>query len=174
MSCWIGTRRLTMSGALKPPSLSIRVAEARSVEAKFATVETALAARLADASPPDRRMRAATRWLARHPVGRIEDLAAFLDIGPRRLHRHFTAAVGYGPKTFQRVLRLQRVLAQAGREPLVGRLADIALDAGYADQAHMSREIRALTGRSPRALLKGTQSTLDLSDLFKTDTGPLL
>jgi AraC-like DNA-binding protein len=91
-----------------------------------------------------------------------------------RLHRHFTAAVGYGPKTLQRVLRLQRVLAQAGRQPLVGRLADIALDAGYADQAHMSREVRALTGRNPRALLDGAQSTLDLSDLFKTDTGPLL
>jgi AraC-like DNA-binding protein len=155
-------------------SLSIRVAEAPSVEAKLAPVETALAARLADAHAPDRRMRAATRWLAQHPVGRIEDLAALLDIGPRRLHRHFTAAVGYGPKTLQRVLRLQRVLAQAGRQSLVGRLADFALDAGYADQAHMSREVRALTGRSPRALLDGAQSTLDLSDLFKTDTGPLL
>jgi transcriptional regulator GlxA family with amidase domain len=88
-------------------------------------------------------------------------------VGERRLHRRFEAAIGYGPKTFQRVLRLQRALGLAGRgtQP---RLALIAAAAGYADQAHMSRELRALTGRSPSPLLQGCASTLELSDLFKT------
>lgn len=31
-------------------------------------------------------------------------------------------------------------------------LAEVAAQAGYADQAHLSREVRALTGRSPAAL----------------------
>jgi transcriptional regulator GlxA family with amidase domain len=114
-------------------------------------------------------MAAATYWLARHPAGRIEDLARFLGLGGRRLHRRFVAAVGYGPKTFQRVLRLQRVLALAGSGQRPAGLAMLALGAGYADQAHMGRELRALTGRSPRELLDGASSTLALSDLFKTD-----
>jgi AraC-like DNA-binding protein len=48
-------------------------------------------------------------------------------------------------------------------------LAGLAAEAGYADQAHMSRELRKLTGRSPGALLPGSTSTLELSDLFKTE-----
>ena len=60
---------------------------------------------------------AATLWLARHPAGRIADLCRLLEVGERRLRRRFAAAIGYGPKTFQRALRLQRVLAQAGRLP---------------------------------------------------------
>jgi AraC-like DNA-binding protein len=47
-------------------------------------------------------------------------------------------------------------------------LAALAAEAGYADQAHMSREVRGLTGQSPGVLMRGAQSTLALSDLFKT------
>jgi AraC-like DNA-binding protein len=47
-------------------------------------------------------------------------------------------------------------------------LAQLAAEAGYADQPHMTREMRALTGLSPAALLPGRGSTLALSDLFKT------
>jgi AraC-like DNA-binding protein len=154
--------------------VSAQVIEAPSIQAKLAMAEAALAARIAVAGPPDRSIAAAARWLARHPDGRIEDLARFLDMGDRRLHRRFTAAIGYGPKTFQRVLRLQRVLALAGRRQRPAGLAMLALEAGYADQAHMSRELRALTGRSPRELLDGASSTLALSDLFKTDAAPTL
>jgi AraC-like DNA-binding protein len=141
--------------------------------ARLAAAEAALARRLADAGPLDPAIAAATLWLARHPAGRIEDLAGFLDIGHRRLRRRFAAAVGYGPKTLQRVLRLQRVLALAGRGPRPAMsLAVLAAEAGYADQAHMSRELQALAGRSPRALLQSPASTLELSDLFKTEAAP--
>jgi AraC-like DNA-binding protein len=126
-----------------------------------------LGAHVADAAPPDPSIIAATRWLARHPAGRIDELARSIGWSGRRLHRRFTAAVGYGPKTFQRVVRLQRVLTLAGNQPM----ALLALDAGYADQAHMSREVRALAGRSPRELLRDPHSTLP-SDLFKTDPAP--
>ena len=71
---------------------------------------------------PDPMIAAATLWLARHPAGRIADLCRLLEVGERRLRRRFAAAIGYGPKTFQRVLRLQRVLAQAGRLPAAAGL----------------------------------------------------
>jgi transcriptional regulator GlxA family with amidase domain len=153
--------------------LSRRIAGLKSIEARLAAAEATLAAWVADAGPPDRGIAAATRWLARHPAGRVEDLAGFLDMGPRQLHRRFVAAVGYGPKTLQRVLRLQRVLALAARSRRES-LAMLAAAAGYADQAHMSRELQALTGQSPRVLLRAGQSTLELSDLFKTGAAPAL
>ncbi|MGW4488481.1 helix-turn-helix domain-containing protein [Amycolatopsis sp. NPDC004368] len=64
-------------------------------------------------------------------------------VGERQLRRRFTVAVGYGPATYLRVLRLQRAIALA---PHVPGLAGLAASAGYADQAHLSRECRALTG----------------------------
>jgi AraC-like DNA-binding protein len=153
-------------------ALSARVIEQPSFGARLEAA-AALAGRLAAARPLDPVIAASTSWLARHPEGRIADLARILEVGERRLRRHFALAVGYGPKTFQRVLRLQRLLALAGRAPRPDlSLAALAAEAGYADQAHMSRELRQLTGRSPGALLPGSASTLELSDLFKTATVP--
>lgn len=78
-----------------------------------------------------------------------DQVADRLGVTTRTLHRRSLAAFGYGPRTLGRVLRLQRVL------PLLDAglpLADVAHRAGYADQPHLSREVRALTGRSPAAL----------------------
>jgi transcriptional regulator GlxA family with amidase domain len=152
--------------------LADRLGEQPSVAARQALAEAALIARLGSARAPDRTILAASRWLARHPIGRVATLARLLEVGERRLHRRFTAAVGYGPKTFQRVMRLQRLLALARRGPRSpARGAMLAADAGYADQAHLARELRALTGEIAAALLPGSGTTLELSDLFKTGTG---
>jgi AraC-like DNA-binding protein len=84
------------------------------------------------------------------PATRVDALGAELGLSERQLRRRFAEAVGYGPKTLGRVLRLQRFLALArgGDE-----LARLALSAGYADQAHLTREARRLTGRTPRELI---------------------
>ncbi len=59
------------------------------------------------------------------------------------------AAFGYGPKTLDRVLRLQRFLALGpGRTEPPG-WPELAADAGYADQAHLGHDCRALR-RPPR------------------------
>jgi len=75
-----------------------------------------------------------------------------LDISPRTLRRRCQDAFGYGPKTLDRILRFQRFLklAREGREP---RLAALAFEAGYADQAHLTREGRRLSGLSPTMVL---------------------
>jgi transcriptional regulator GlxA family with amidase domain len=87
--------------------------------------------------------------LARAPDTPVPELAAAVGLGERQLRRRFAAAVGYGPKTFARVARFRRALylVRAG-EPL----AAAAAGAGYADQAHMTREVGALAGRTPGAL----------------------
>ncbi|HTE54592.1 MAG TPA: DUF6597 domain-containing transcriptional factor [Kofleriaceae bacterium] len=114
----------------------------------------------------------ATAWLARHPGGRIEALAREIGVSPRQLHRRFVAAVGYGPKTFQRIARFQRLLALA-RPPARARLGQLALEAGYADQAHMTREVGELAGRTPAAVVGRVGSALEVADLFPSAPDPL-
>jgi AraC-like DNA-binding protein len=69
--------------------------------------------------------------------------AARSGLGERQLRRRCEAAFGYGPKTLARVLRLQRALELARRGV---PFASVAAEAGYADQPHFAREVRALTG----------------------------
>ena len=73
-----------------------------------------------------------------------------LGVSERQLRRRFEDAVGYGPKTLARVLRFQRFLALASGG---GELARLAFAAGYADQAHLTRECRRLAGRTPAELV---------------------
>jgi AraC-like DNA-binding protein len=87
------------------------------------------------------------------PRTAVERLAFDLGLGERQLRRRFDGAVGYGPKTLQRVLRFQRFLALARDAGATADLADLAFAAGYADQAHLTRECRRLAGLPPAALL---------------------
>jgi AraC-like DNA-binding protein len=99
--------------------------------------------------PTDPLDRAAALAMAR-PGTRVGALGAELGMSERQLRRRFLDSVGYGPKTLGRILRFQRflTLARPGAD-----LARLALDAGYADQAHLTREVRRLSGRTPAALV---------------------
>jgi AraC-like DNA-binding protein len=95
-----------------------------------------------------------------HPVN-IDTLATHLALSPSQLRRRCLHAVGVSPKVLQRTLRFQGflALAQAGATATGRRgedgTAGLAIDAGYADQAHLSRECLRLTGLTPRQLLRG-------------------
>ncbi|MGP4016332.1 helix-turn-helix domain-containing protein [Saccharopolyspora sp. 5N708] len=77
----------------------------------------------------------------------IPMLADTLGLSERQLRRRVTAAVGYGPQTLTGVLRLQRATRLGVRRR---GLAELAHTVGYADQAHLTREFRRLTGLTPR------------------------
>lgn len=119
--------------------------------------------RAARAKPLDVAVDAGIRWLAAHPHGRIAELSRYVGLSRRHLQRRFAAAVGYGPKTFQSVLRFQRLLFLAGtkRIPTLGQLS---VDAGYVDHAHMAHEVQRLAETSPTVLFKDAGCTLGLSD----------
>jgi AraC-like DNA-binding protein len=68
-------------------------------------------------------------------------------VSERQLERLFDERVGYGPKVFARVVRLERsVRALRGS---IASWARLAADCGYSDQAHLVREFRALAGVTP-------------------------
>ncbi len=70
-------------------------------------------------------------------------IARHVGLSARQLQRRSTVAFGYGTKTLQRILRLQRALTlvRAGT-----RAADSAARSGYADQAHLARDVKDLAG----------------------------
>ncbi|GIJ28456.1 hypothetical protein Vqi01_36180 [Micromonospora qiuiae] len=84
----------------------------------------------------------------RLPVGLV---AVRCGLSSRQLQRRCNTAFGYGPKTLHRILRLQRALALARSGQ---SLATVAAEAGYADQAHLAREVRAMAAVPLSALLR--------------------
>ncbi|MEU3772775.1 helix-turn-helix transcriptional regulator [Streptomyces sp. NPDC032472] len=112
-------------------------------------------ARTAETGPADPlAARVAAGLRAGHSVAAV---AADVGLGARQLHRRSLDAFGYGPRMLGRVLRLQRALALA-RQGLAA--AEVAHRAGYADQAHYTREVRALAGTTPGAYAAGSAGSV--------------
>jgi transcriptional regulator GlxA family with amidase domain len=98
------------------------------------------------------RLRAASGWPKRLCQSdgrlRVDELARDAGYSRRHLTARFRAEYGLAPKTAARVMRFERARALVAR-PEPPALARIAAACGYADQAHMNREWRALAGASP-------------------------
>ena len=110
------------------------------------------AALVADGAPDPAVTRAAR--LLGDPRARTEDVAAEVGLSLRQLRRRCHGAVGYGPKTLQRVLRFRRFVSRIDARPEVLDLAALAAETGYADQAHLTRECTRLSGLTPAALAR--------------------
>ena len=149
-----------------------RIADQPHLSAKLSAMQAALLPRVATADPVDRATGAAIQWIARHPRGRVEQLSEWLGLSSRQIRRGFTMTVGYGPKLFQSVLRFQRVLRLASRTGVPWTLAQFAADSDYADQAHMTREVRRFYGNPPGRSLRSARCALRLSGLIETTPEP--
>lgn len=112
-----------------------------------------LAGEMVAAAPPDPLVAAAAQRLGR-PRVRVGAVARELGVSERQLHRRCLAAVGYGPVLLRRVLRFRRFVSRIDAGGALDDLAGLAADAGYADQAHLSRESRELGGLPPAALAR--------------------
>jgi AraC-like DNA-binding protein len=147
-------RRVTLSelwGA-EAERLEEQLAGAASTAVRREILQRELRRRLPGAKPPDRVVAGAVAELCADGLRRVDGLGEALGISERQLRRRFHAGVGYGPKVLARVLRFRRMLALGSRRGGLD-LARLALDAGYADQAHMTAECTRLAGRPPGRLL---------------------
>jgi AraC-like DNA-binding protein len=109
--------------------------------------------------------RAAMRVRA-DPATAIEALADEQHVSRRQLERDFGHWLGTSPRHLAQVARVQAFSrkAQAG-----GGLADIAAELGFADQAHMSRVVRQLSGLTPRQFVRSARTPLAAA--FRSATG---
>ena len=128
-------------------ALADRLGETSSAAARLALAESWIARRLADAPAPDPRVAGALALIARGggrlPVARLAEATG---LSRQTLHARIAAATGLGPKALSRVARLERARRLI---PRATGWADLAALAGYADEAHLSREFHALAGRPP-------------------------
>ena len=110
------------------------------------------ASRAGSSAAPDPRVVVAALAARADAAPAVPAVADAVGLGERQLRRAFTAGVGYGPRTFARVMRFRRALEllERGEAP-----ARAAADAGYADQPHMTREARRAAGRTPGAFRAG-------------------
>jgi AraC family transcriptional regulator len=112
--------------------------------------------------PRPRRGRDEPAWLAsvidrlhaefdrRHTLG---ELARDAGVHPIRLARVFRRSLGVGIGDYVQELRVRWIERRLG-EPDIG-LAELAVAAGFADQSHMTRVFRNVTGRTPGSLREG-------------------
>lgn len=135
------------------------------------------AARLRDEKTVAGRLRAAERYLCqvagsrdltylnraeeliRASAGnmRVADVADRLCISRRQLERAFKNKLGMSPKQYTRIARLSFV-HQLLRQGRFHSLADVAYQAGYADQSHFNRDFKLLVGEQPSRFLAEQES----------------
>ena len=122
-------------------------------ESRAAVLDAALAPLAPEPAPAYRELRALlTRMLADRSLVRVEQVAALASTSARSLQRLFAGYVGVSPKAVLSRYRLQDAAAtiDAGG---VTDLAALAAELGWFDQAHFSREFRAVVGTTPSAYL---------------------
>ncbi len=122
-----------------------------SVEPAALALQKEIAARKMPGSTPDPRLMVAIGELTGATTPRVDDLSDRLGFSRQYLARRCKHLVGIGPKRLARIARFRRLLKLADAGPS-GGWAGAAHTAGYYDQAHMIREVKELTGRTPGQL----------------------
>ncbi len=138
-----------LAGVEEKRQLQNALRRARSGAARIAALGSWLVARIGPERPEGARP-AVALVLRTRGAERIAGTAKTLGWTPRRLERAFLHDLGIRPKLFARIVRLNAVLASLDERER-GSAIDLALDAGYFDQAHLLRDFRTLAGRKPGA-----------------------
>jgi len=126
-----------------------RLATAAGWDERFAVLDGVLGARLAAQHHAPRDVVHAWRRLAAaHGGVSIAGLAGELGWSRRYFGERFRQHVGLAPKPAARMLRFRRAMELLERDD-GARLAEIAQDCGYYDQAHLNRDFRGFAGSSP-------------------------
>ena len=145
-------RTVSLPDVIGDASLGDQLAELRTWQARFDRVERVLEQRLHAGPTTCPRVAWATGQIEARG-GQIQAGALARELGCSRKHLAalFHDQVGCTPKLYAKIARFQRLVA-AARAPEPPRWADLALELGFSDQAHLAREVRSLSGVTPSGL----------------------
>lgn len=129
--------------------LELALRRAGDIDAQAALLDAFFLAALQRAPSLEAFTRALDLAVATRGETSVDDMAACAEVSPRHLDRLFAKHLGVPPKTLARVLRFQAALGALMRDPGC-TLAEVALAAGYFDQAHFIKDFRKMTGGVPR------------------------
>lgn len=128
-----------------------RLADAASHEARFALLDEFLMRRLYVARPLDHAVLWARRQLARDAAPGVAVLADEIGWSRKHLAHRFRVETGIGPDAYRRLARFERFW-NALRACPDDSLAGLAVEAGYHDQPHLARDVRAFSDMTPGEL----------------------
>jgi AraC-like DNA-binding protein len=129
-------------------SLTDQLRTAKTPPEKFRILERALLGRMKERTPLSVVVRYALEELERRPeIPSIQTIAREAGVSRRRFAQLFREQIGLTPKVYCRVKRFQNALNHIASGGPVG-LAQVALTAGYCDQAHLAHEFREFSGLS--------------------------
>jgi AraC-like DNA-binding protein len=144
-----GTHDLALVAGRSADLLAERLYHAAGWGARLQLLDAFVRRRLAAAPlPPAAVLHAWQRLVASGGRVRIEALAREIGWSRKQQAVRFAAEIGAPPKTVARILRFRQA-----RRAIIGGASDwagLALECGYADQAHLIREFRTLAGATPR------------------------
>jgi AraC-like DNA-binding protein len=122
--------------------------DAASAAQALDVLEAALCAVWRDRTRHDAVAYALSEFQARPALARVDAVTTAIGLSRRRFIERFSRDVGVTPKRYCRLLRFQGAVAAVhrGQRP---DWAQVALDAGYFDQAHFIHEFRAFAGVTP-------------------------
>jgi AraC-like DNA-binding protein len=138
-------------------ALRARLCEATTHRSRLAVLEQVLIERLTARSGPHPAVQLALAAFGADGAGAsVGEVTRRSGLSHRRLLTLFTRDIGLPPKQFCRIRRFQRVHASAQRS---GRIdwADLALQCGFSDQAHLSNELKRLSGMTPRVYARAIE-----------------
>ena len=92
--------------------------------------------------------------------GRVQAVTQQIGLSQRRLAQLFHEQARVTPKTFHRVRRFQHTLKRVHGFRAV-EWADVAIECGYYDQAHLSHDFRQIAGMTPSAYLAAATEHLN-------------
>ena len=130
-----------------------------SLKDNIKVIETCLTRRVYNFAGDDSLLNLTASVVRCRGIVKINQLASSAGISGRQLERRFLQQVGIAPKMFCRILRFQEVF-RAVAENSTG-WADVAIDCGYFDQAHLIRDFQEFAHQTPAALLANSKHLTD-------------
>lgn len=137
--------------------LEEQLAAAKDAGAAVVTLKAAIAERLEPGSRFDTNTRLARSAARRLRSCNVASVAEALGVSDRHLRRVFHEAVGLSPKVFSKLIRFERAV-EAARDGTDSSWCDIAVAAGYYDQAHLIADFRSIAGTTPREFVAELRS----------------
>jgi AraC-like DNA-binding protein len=141
--------------------------QATSPVQKIAAVDAFLGSRLNDGKFDSHLLALAASVIDRRGLVSVDQLASCAGVSSRQLERRFLHEVGLGPKMLARIVRFQQVFRAVNQSNPAW--AEVAVECGYYDQAHLIRDFNQFAQQTP-AVLFASQSALTESFTRKTRT----
>lgn len=141
-----------MLPALRVREVEERLAEARDDRQRRVLVDGFLLS-LLDQPQSDRLILEAAQNIKRaHGAMRVDDLLPQIPLSRDAFEKRFRRIVGTSPKHYAGIVRLRYAIETY---PKARSLTELALAAGFFDQAHFANTFRKFTGQAPGEFFKG-------------------